>query len=82
MTTSFPVTITTAEELRLLEQGERARFLPHGDSITAVFDKFDCIRAHGLSVKLEGDNAASCLMRSSRLVAGRQTEAGCKTVPN
>jgi len=64
MTTSYPVTITTAEELRLLEQGERARFLPHGVSMTAVFDEFDCIRAHGLSVKLEGDNAASCLMRS------------------
>jgi hypothetical protein len=58
MTTSFPVTITTAEELRLLEQEERARFLPQGYSVTAVFDEFDCIRAHGLSVKLEGDKSA------------------------
>jgi hypothetical protein len=55
MTITFPVTITTVEELRLLEQEERARFLPQGDSMTAVFDEFDCIRAHGLSVKPERD---------------------------
>jgi hypothetical protein len=58
MTITFPVTITTAEELRLLEQEQRARFMPHGDSTTAVFDQFDCIRAHGLSVNLKGDNSA------------------------
>lgn len=55
MNITFPVTITTAEELRLVEQAQRARFMPQRDSMTAVFDQFDCIRAHGLGVRLEKD---------------------------
>jgi hypothetical protein len=58
MTISFPVTITTAEELRLLEQEEQGRFLPPDDPLAPVLGESDCIRAHALSVKLERDKSA------------------------
>ncbi|MGA2962807.1 MAG: hypothetical protein ABSD96_14110 [Candidatus Korobacteraceae bacterium] len=50
MTTTFPVTITTAEELRLLKQEKRAQASLRP---IAVFDEFDHIRAHGMGVRLE-----------------------------
>ena len=53
MTTRFPVTITTAEELRLLEERERSMMQLESPLTAAVFDDFDTIRAHGLGVKLE-----------------------------
>ena len=43
MTTKFPLTITTAEELRLLKQEKRAEASLRQVS---VFDEFDHIRAH------------------------------------
>ncbi|MGD0974184.1 MAG: hypothetical protein ABR866_08855 [Candidatus Korobacteraceae bacterium] len=53
MTATFLVTITTAEELRLLEQEKRAGIQSECKSMAAVFDEFDDIRAHGLGVRLE-----------------------------
>lgn len=50
MTTTFPVTITTAEELRLLKQENRTEA---SLKRTSVFDEFDQIRAHGMGVRLE-----------------------------
>jgi hypothetical protein len=46
-TSAFPVEITTAEELRLLEQEERRQ----AEELSR-FDEFDPIRAHGLGVDL------------------------------
>ncbi len=53
MITRFPVTIATAEELRLLEEHEWLTMQLEGTLTAAVFDDFDTIRAHGLGVKLE-----------------------------
>jgi hypothetical protein len=53
MISTFPATITTLEELRLLEQEKRTGMRFECDSMAAVFDEFDCIRAHGLGVRLE-----------------------------
>ena len=53
MTTRFPVTITTAEELRLLEEHERLMMQLESPLTAAIFDDFDTIRAHGLGVTLE-----------------------------
>jgi hypothetical protein len=53
MTTGFPVTITTAEELRLLEEHEWLTMQLDSTFAAAVFDDFDTIRAHGLGVKFE-----------------------------
>jgi hypothetical protein len=50
MTTTFPVTITTAEELRLLKQEKRTDASLRQ---TSVFDEFDHIRAHGMGVRLK-----------------------------
>jgi hypothetical protein len=53
MTVTFPVTITTAEELRLIDQQELTQAQ---EPRTAVFDEFDLIRAHGMGVRLDEDN--------------------------
>jgi hypothetical protein len=53
MTTTLLVTITTAEELRLLEQEKRSGAQFERESMAAVFDEFDHFRAHGLTVRLE-----------------------------
>jgi hypothetical protein len=53
MTTTFLVTITTAEELRLLEQEKRAGTQSEREAVAAAFDEFDDFRAHGLGVRLE-----------------------------
>jgi hypothetical protein len=50
MTTTFPVTITTAEERRLLDEQKQKEAPPRR---TAVFDEFDPIRAHGMGVRLK-----------------------------
>jgi hypothetical protein len=60
MTTTFPVTITTAEELRLLEQRRWAEIQFEREP---VFDEFDYIRAHGLSVGLEEGEQTRSLPR-------------------
>jgi hypothetical protein len=53
MTTTFLVTITTAEELRLLEQEKPAGTQYAREAMAAVFDEFDHFRAHGLGVSLK-----------------------------
>lgn len=53
MTTTFLVTITTAEELRLLEQEKRAGMQSEREAVATVFDESDDFRAHGLGVTLE-----------------------------
>ena len=53
MTTTYPVTITTLEELRLLKQEKQAGMRFKCDSMAEVFDEFDDIRAHGLGVTLK-----------------------------
>jgi hypothetical protein len=53
MTTTFLVTITTAEELRLLEHEELLEAQFEREAITAVFDECDHLRAHGLTVRLD-----------------------------
>jgi len=45
------VTITTAEELRLIEEENRSQGQESVQRI-AAFDEFDHIRAHGMGVKL------------------------------
>ena len=52
MTARFSVTITTAEELRLLEEHDRLMQL-QSPITTAVFDDSETIRAHGLGVGLD-----------------------------
>lgn len=54
MNITFPVTITTAEELRLLEQEERKQAQEYRVD-TAVFDSLDVIRAHGMGLRLDAD---------------------------
>jgi hypothetical protein len=58
MNVTFPVTITTAEELRLLEQNEKEKAQEYKVD-TAVFDSSDVIRAHGMGVRLEADQSPS-----------------------
>jgi hypothetical protein len=53
MTTTFLVTITTVEELRLLEQEKLSGTQFEREATAAAFDEFDHLRAHGLSVRLE-----------------------------
>ena len=53
MTTTFLVTITTAEELRLLEQEKPAGTQYAREAMAAVFDEFDHFRVHGLGVSLK-----------------------------
>ena len=65
MTTGFPVTITTAEELRLLEEHEWLTMQLDSTFAAAVFDDFDTIRAHGLGVKFEEPNDRGCCVPNS-----------------
>ncbi len=55
----FPVTITTLEELRLLEQEARAKKLSERKPKVLIFDEFDSIRAHGMGVKLTVERLAA-----------------------
>jgi len=55
----FPVTITTLEELRLLEQEARAKKASERKLKAMIFDQFDPIRAHGMGVKLTVERPAA-----------------------
>ena len=71
MTTNSPVTLTTAEELRLLEEQGRTAVQPAG-SRAANFDEFDRIRAHGLGINLDDTNDLLC--RTNRPTGDRREE--------
>jgi hypothetical protein len=47
------MTITTLEELRLIEEENMIEILIECRPAFAVFDEFDPIRAHGLGVQLD-----------------------------
>lgn len=50
--TTFPVTITTTEELRFAEQNKQVDTQREVELVSIEFDEADHIRAHGLGCKL------------------------------
>ena len=53
MKSRFPMTISTLEELRLIEEENLIEILIECRPEVPVFDEFDPIRAHGLGVQLD-----------------------------